>query len=372
MALGRDFYKKLDKISAEVGMNPRDLLLVMYSESGLQSSIVNKDKINGGAVGLIQFMPDTLKGLGVPKSEIKDFGNKPAEDQLDYVKKYIKGQMSFVGRPFKSASEYYHANFFPKTLKRWIGSDPIENANTIVVSRNSKDGVERAAYNANKSLDSNNDGIITVGDMTAVLMNNANKNGFQQALSQFNSVSGSGSVSEIDKDPTLLKKPFKPTEYAKQQNIPQFNPTSQPSRLDSFLSNINKLLSSVFKLSKEKNDDNLLVIVGANDLETKIEFARILQSVLNEELKSSATIHKLGQNIEINCNLPFNSENNEKSLTEICNAVSDTFKYATNKIGGCKANTTIINKTSSDYQEIDIKIAELNRRKFKYKFALRK
>jgi hypothetical protein len=364
MSLSREFYNKLTKISSELGMNPRDLLLVMYSESGLQSSIVNQDKKYGGAVGLIQFMPDTLRGLGVPKDEVKDFGKKSAEDQLDYVKKYVRGQMAFTGHPFKSASEYYHANFFPKTLKRWHGQDPIQNANTIIVSKNSPDKLEAVAYKANRGLDTDNDGHITVGDMTRVLMNSANKNGFQQALAQLNSVAGHGEVTEVAMNPELLKtKKVPPQQFAKHDS----------GGLEGFLQKINDFFSSMFgasgSLATAGAKSKFLIVVNAEDFTTKAEYARILQSVLDEELKISSSIHYSDDDLELTCNMPFDPQNGLDALNEVCAAVSDVFKFATRKIGGCKADTIIISGTNSMYPQMDIKISEINRRKFQFKIA---
>src|SRR5260221_4498511 len=190
--LNRSFYNKLNTISEELGMNPRDLLAVMFFESGVNPSIKNQ---HGGATGLIQFMPDTLKGLGV--KDIKGFSNKSAEQQLDYVKRYIEGKKGLMGgKPFTSATQYYHANFFPLTLTRWKGSDPIKNRNVIVVSANSSDPRERAAYKENVVLDKDKDGKITVGDLTSVIMGASQNPKFKQMLAELNTVAGPGSVSE--------------------------------------------------------------------------------------------------------------------------------------------------------------------------------
>src|SRR5665213_1348915 len=129
--INQQFSEKLNQIRQDVGMNPRDLLLVMYLESGVDST--QKNHVSGKAVGLIQFLPKTLEGLGVPKDQINNFNQVPAVKQLDYVKKYIQNQMSYAGRNFKSAPEYYVANFYPKSLTKWHGQDPIENKNIVVV-----------------------------------------------------------------------------------------------------------------------------------------------------------------------------------------------------------------------------------------------
>ena len=192
--LNESFSLKLNKISNDLSMNPRDLLLVMFLESGVNPAAVNP---NGKATGLIQFMPSTLRDMGLSSNEIRNFGKKSAEDQLDYVKQYVQAHRGLIGgKPFTSATQYYIANYYPIALQRWHGSSPIKNANVVVTRKNAKDPNERAAYSQNIGLDSNKDGVITVSDITTVLMNMERTPKFQQMLSQFNSIAGKGRVSE--------------------------------------------------------------------------------------------------------------------------------------------------------------------------------
>ena len=58
------FFKKLTEVAHRQGMNPADILLVMYCESGVKASAINSD---GGAAGLNQMMPFVLKNLGLKK-----------------------------------------------------------------------------------------------------------------------------------------------------------------------------------------------------------------------------------------------------------------------------------------------------------------
>ena len=107
--LDQNFWEKLTKISESVGLKPEDLLAVMSFESGLSPAAHNR---NGDASGLIQFMPDTLKGLGY-KGDHNSFRQLDATDQLDYVDKYVHNQAAFSGGSFKSAAQYYVANLWP-------------------------------------------------------------------------------------------------------------------------------------------------------------------------------------------------------------------------------------------------------------------
>src|SRR5579885_3389118 len=100
--LGSKFWDKLSQISSSVNMNPEDLLAVMYYESGLDPAAHNK---NGNASGLIQFMPDTLKGMGF-QGDHQDFRALDANKQLDWVADYVSSKAKFNGGGFKSAAQY--------------------------------------------------------------------------------------------------------------------------------------------------------------------------------------------------------------------------------------------------------------------------
>jgi hypothetical protein len=334
-------------------MNPRDLLLVMFLESGVnpsQTNIANPQ----GARGLIQFMPDTLKAMNVSDKDIKNFTNKSAEEQLKYVERYIKDK----NRPFKSATEYYHANFFPLTLSRWKGNDPIANRNVVVVNSRSKDQRERKAYAANKILDYNKDGKVTVGDLTSILMFYEKKPEFKSLLSKLNSVAGQGTVSEKSHG-----------KVRQMQSKPKSNSFSD------FISSIESMLDSFLKSAQDNNmkkckSNNYLISINSdNDFESKLQFTRILSIALKEEINSRSQIYTDGDNIDIRCVVNAEKERGLEVVKELCSAISNTFEFATKKIGGVKIYTLVSPDLKSDYQNLDIKIADINYRKFHLKFA---
>jgi hypothetical protein len=81
-------------------------MLVMMKESGLKHTIVNKE---GGATGLIQFMPDTAKGLGTTTEALQQMS---AVQQLEYVKKYYEKKAG----SFKSYDDLRLYTFFPAAM----------------------------------------------------------------------------------------------------------------------------------------------------------------------------------------------------------------------------------------------------------------
>lgn len=351
--LDSNFYPKLIQVAGELGMNPRDLLLVMYVESGLNPHIPNLRE--GGAYGLIQMTDSTLHGMGLNR---KDIINSTASEQLDYVKRYVQAQANFIGHPFHSATEYYHANFFPLTLKRWHGTDPEANRDVVVVSSKAKSSTERQAYTHNSGLDFNRDGIITVGDLSDYLMSKAQAKGFQQALANLNTVAGQGNVSELSKDhpyhyqtpkSSLHKTPDEPTK-------------EDSSWLISFVQKLEHFLSSFATQNR-----GTLISLGCDDPVAKLEFAEILQLALQEELSISSSIHKNGTQIELQYNQLNHQEQN--IVRELCDVLIDEFSIATKKIGNIKVHCKIINCIASTYPEVDIKVSEINHRKFLLKFA---
>ena len=100
------FLQKVRLICAKLGIEPDWLMFVMNSESGLNPAAYNP---NGGASGLIQFMPATAEGLGTTTAALRQMSNV---EQLDYVYKYFypyRGKMD-------SLYDLYLVTFFPAAL----------------------------------------------------------------------------------------------------------------------------------------------------------------------------------------------------------------------------------------------------------------
>ncbi len=124
------------------------LLAIMYMESGVNPAIVNK---NGGATGLIQFIPSTAKGLGTSVEALKKMS---AVQQLVWVKKYFQGNFkSLKITSIKSFADLYMVVFYPKAYGK---------ADSYVI------GIKgQKAYDYNRAIDTtwgNNDGVLTAGD----------------------------------------------------------------------------------------------------------------------------------------------------------------------------------------------------------------
>lgn len=145
--LSDEFYKKVVKIAENLNCDPNDLMAVMNAESGIKANAVNK---NGGATGLIQFMPKTAKGLGVSTSQLAQMS---PEKQLKYVEKYLKGMKKAAGLKKDDkigAGTLYALIFLPARANR-----------DVLASKNESN----MYYSANKGLDINKDGKITKDEL---------------------------------------------------------------------------------------------------------------------------------------------------------------------------------------------------------------
>lgn len=200
MSLGIDFYKKLIKICEKPKVKPEDVLLIMTLESGLKPSSVNKD---GGASGLMQFMPDSLKRIY--KYNPKDYKDKEFKDisgleQLDIVEKHLNNLSR--GRGFKSAAQLYIGNFFPIAL--FTSGVQAMNPSAVIVEQNPQTqkykqvaiDYEKKAYNSNKGLDYDKDGKITYGDIDAKMKGASNSKIYKDAIKELNEARSSTSLQD--------------------------------------------------------------------------------------------------------------------------------------------------------------------------------
>ena len=147
--LDKEFLNKVKQIAKRINCDYKDLLAVMHSESGLNSKAVNK---NGGATGLIQFLPSTARQLGTTTEALR---NMTPIQQLDYVEKFFNmNKKAFgVGNRKLTSGDLYTLVFMPAKIN-----------NEVITSKGS------AAYKANKGLDANGDGMITKSELANRVM----------------------------------------------------------------------------------------------------------------------------------------------------------------------------------------------------------
>jgi len=105
------FSNRLDQVCSKIWANREDLIKVMIAESWLNPKAVNPIS---NATGLIQFMPDTARGLWTSISSLRGMS---AIQQLDYVEKYFVQSSRWV--PLNTIESLYQAVFYPVSLSKW-------------------------------------------------------------------------------------------------------------------------------------------------------------------------------------------------------------------------------------------------------------
>lgn len=145
-----EFKKKVREVSSSLGIDPNWLMAVMMAESELEPS---KRNISSGAIGLIQFTTIALTQMKETRSKA-DIGAMNAVSQMDLVQKYFES--SNASGKMKSVEDVYAMVFWPAALGR--PDDYI-----IATRGDSKTG---KAYEQNKGLDLDKNGIITRKELT--------------------------------------------------------------------------------------------------------------------------------------------------------------------------------------------------------------
>lgn len=145
-----EFKKKLIQVSADLGISPDWLLLVMWMESRMKPTAVNR---LSNATGLIQFMPATAKWLGSSVTEIKSMS---AVEQLDLVRRYYWSYKTVLN----GFVDLYVATFYPKALlQKWDDSRLFP----------------KAVYSQNMAIDTNGDKMISLGEFKALMLSRVPK-----------------------------------------------------------------------------------------------------------------------------------------------------------------------------------------------------
>jgi hypothetical protein len=376
--LGAGFYPKLLQMTSELGMSPEDLLATMVSESGIDPSAHNPK----GASGLIQFMPPSLKGVGY-KGTPEEFRQTSGEEQLQYIKRYIQDKMKYNGGPFKSAAQYYVANFWPVALK--LPGIQNQDPNTVIVSGHPERDAsgkwskkyldigtkisadfEALAYRGNTLFDKNKKGYITYGDMITQTDQNKRNPIYQKALAELKK--STNYVAQDKPSSTRLPPSEKQiSNYTKSKPKNKSWLESLEALLDKYVSMFSNAENiSLKRLYKQAlPEHNILIQVKSPDYNSKIEFARILTSALDEEVLSTSYTYVDGfEDVEVECKINGPYSECFGAVREFSLVLAEEFFNATKKIGGIPIKLNFIMNKKSSLQAISLKTAETNYRHF--------
>lgn len=140
-----NFEKEVRSVAKKLNIPPEWLMSVMYSESKFNASVSNHR--GSGAVGLIQWMPQTAADFGTSAEELKKMSHV---EQLNYVYKYLN-RVRNKFHEFESLTDLYLAILYPRALEG-------DFCYTLYATPSE-------SYRQNSGLDENDDGLVTVKDI---------------------------------------------------------------------------------------------------------------------------------------------------------------------------------------------------------------
>lgn len=155
--------------------------------------------------------------------------------------------------------------------------------------------------------------------------------------------------------------------------IAQNNKSSNSPAVNNLLENYLQQITSFEKMNKKLYkkylpNNHAIIRVASIDYVDAIEFARVLCSVLDEELVSQSFTHTDGKNVEVECTIPGPAKECFAAVEQFTDATIQAFKKATTKIGGVTIKTKLVINKKSHKDHLDLKIAETQHRKFLLKF----
>lgn len=142
-----EFAERVQSIGVELGLDPSWLMAVMAFESGGTFSPSVRNQAGSGAVGLIQFMPQTAAMLGTTTEALTEM---TAEEQLEYVRRYFLPTAHLIHYD-DDVSDLYMAVLWPAGIGK-----PDD-----YVLFDKSDPLHPKRYLQNKGLDFNKDGKVT-------------------------------------------------------------------------------------------------------------------------------------------------------------------------------------------------------------------
>ena len=322
-----EFKRRLVEVANNVSIKPEYLAAVMSAESGMKADAINP---MGGAVGLIQFMPQTLKNYNI---DPQSFGKLSDVQQLDYVEKFYsphKGRLNTIG-------DVYMATFLPK----FVGKPE----DTIIAQKDNMDFISRSegltydkVYRYNKGFDYDKDGIIRISDVS-----NKVKNIYSAALS---------------------REPISVNEE------PMANEDSEMKELASYLGiSLAKPLTNIVKkaiLEKKVPKNTVVISLGSDDISGTMAYSYVLSNALEAGIDADTKIYSKDNNIEIVCTANGSLDNIKSAIKGILNIINHQFIKRHSFI----VESNFINKVSSNNE---IKYSDLlkGKRKFALKGELR-
>ena len=144
------FRETLFDVAAALGVEPDYLMACIAFETGETFRSNIRNAAGSGAIGLIQFMPATARGLGTSTEAL---ARMSAVEQLDWVRMYFK---PYAGR-LHTLSDVYMAILWPKAIGK---------PEDYILWRK---GASPTTYRQNSGLDVNGDHDITKAEAAGLI-----------------------------------------------------------------------------------------------------------------------------------------------------------------------------------------------------------
>lgn len=162
-----EFTEAAEQVAANLNIPVNWMYAVMQNESNFDPSIPNQLYVQQGrgedaAVGLIQFMPATARGLGTSTEELAGMSRT---EQLTYVERYLEQYADKIESP----EDVYIATFYPRALGEddsFVMGSEVDTSRVAAIARD------------NPPFDINEDGMITLGEVKQFYRNSRGFNNF--------------------------------------------------------------------------------------------------------------------------------------------------------------------------------------------------
>jgi hypothetical protein len=221
---------------------------------------------------------------------------------------------------------------------------------------------EALAYKSNPLFHGETPGVITYGDMVKQAEKNKRNPIYNKALMAMTQQTG---YQPGTQPPSMLAQ-------QRLKNMPSNNTNNFSELLDEFVHSLSAAAADETSKRTYKKllpNHNILIQIATPEYTNAVEFSRILCAALDEELKAFSYPHTDGSKVEVECAIAGPVLECLQTVEQLSKSVAGAFKDATKKIGGITIATNCIMNKKSSYQQISLRTADTNYRKFLLKFV---
>ena len=280
------FRKRLVEVAKNVGTNPDWLAALISNETAgeFKASTVNKGNPEHGAVGLIQFMPETCAILfghnkhtmsAIEWQKVCDESRKKMMNmndvaQLDYVEKFLNWHKGKLNSP----EDLYMATFWPKGVGK--------PSDYVIAHAGSK------VYEQNKLFDPE-------------VVNPETKEKSRSGVITKNNV-GASIRSKINS----TEKRISVNSNSLNEEFASNNPNDFANEAEKLYNSLNAMgpIEKIVKqaiLKTKLPTSKVIVSISGINLENKIKFANSMTNVLKEIIDVNSSVNVNGNNVELDC-----------------------------------------------------------------------